>query len=396
MICRITKKLRFSSNKFSNINSMKNKQLFLFLFLAVFSIANSQTITLPFTQTENKWEVFAYNGEPNIYPKVESFMGKESVLLKRSTFLITKDVDLRDGTIEFDINFPEVRNFPGILFRMINPPNAENFYIGPGNSGKKDAVRYTPLYNFQQAWQLYHGNEYSETYNFKYNFWHHIKIELTGYKAEFYIDDMQKPLITTHELKRGWQSGKIALMADENDLHFANFQYSIKTILVPPIKIPRNGENGLITEWSVSNAVDKKVFEGQNQLSPEIKKKLTWTKATTDSIGILNMSRFSNISPTTNTMIAKLDFISVNDQFKGISFGFSDHVKVFLNGNLIYAGEDMYGSRDDKFLGTIGFFDKLYLPLKKGKNELYFVVTEFFGGWGVKAKFENMDEISLR
>lgn len=56
----------------------------------------------------------------------------------------------------------------------------------------------------------------------------------------------------------------------------------------------------------------------------------------------------------------------------------------------------MYDSRDHKFLGTIGFFDKLYLLLKKGKNELIFVVTEFFGGWGVKAKFDNIEGISLR
>jgi len=53
-------------------------------------------------------------------------------------------------------------------------------------------------------------------------------------------------------------------------------------------------------------------------------------------------------------------------------------------------------SRDYRFLGTIGFFDQLFLPLKKGSNELWFVVSENFGGWGVKAKLENMDKISLR
>jgi len=38
----------------------------------------------------------------------------------------------------------------------------------------------------------------------------------------------------------------------------------------------------------------------------------------------------------------------------------------------------------------------LLLPLKKGVNELWFVVSEDFGGWGIKAKFENMEKISLK
>jgi hypothetical protein len=36
------------------------------------------------------------------------------------------------------------------------------------------------------------------------------------------------------------------------------------------------------------------------------------------------------------------------------------------------------------------------LPLKKGDNELWLAVTENFGGWGVKAAFDDMDGISLK
>jgi len=33
------------------------------------------------------------------------------------------------------------------------------------------------------------------------------------------------------------------------------------------------------------------------------------------------------------------------------------------------------------------------LPLVKGDNDLWLAVSENFGGWGVKAAFENMDHI---
>ena len=86
---------------------------------------------------------------------------------------------------------------------------------------------------------------------------------------------------------------------------------------------------------------------------------------------------------------------STTDEVKELSFGFSDFVTVYLNDKALYYGADNFMSRDYRFLGTIGYFDKLFLPLKKGTNELWFVVSENFGGWGVKAKFENMDDISL-
>jgi hypothetical protein len=51
---------------------------------------------------------------------------------------------------------------------------------------------------------------------------------------------------------------------------------------------------------------------------------------------------------------------------------------------LLYDGQDVFLSRDYRFLGTIGYFDDVYLDLKKGKNELWIAVSENFGGWGLK------------
>jgi len=71
-----------------------------------------------------------------------------------------------------------------------------------------------------------------------------------------------------------------------------------------------------------------------------------------------------------------------------VSFGYSDRVRVYLNGQLIYAGNNGYGSRDYRYLGTIGYFDQLRLPLRAGFNELWFAVSESFGGWGIMARID--------
>ena len=95
-------------------------------------------------------------------------------------------------------------------------------------------------------------------------------------------------------------------------------------------------------------------------------------------------------------MVARVVIRSEEDQVKVLSFGFSDYALVYLNDKALFLGIDTYRSRDYRYLGTIGFFDMLFLPLKKGDNELWFVVSEDFGGWGLKAKLENMTKISLR
>ena len=87
---------------------------------------------------------------------------------------------------------------------------------------------------------------------------------------------------------------------------------------------------------------------------------------------------------------------SGKDQVKALSFGFSDYVIVYLNDKALYMGQDAFLSRDYRYLGTIGFFDQPFLPLKKGTNELWFVIAEDFGGWGMKAKLEDMVDVKLR
>ena len=81
------------------------------------------------------------------------------------------------------------------------------------------------------------------------------------------------------------------------------------------------------------------------------------------------------------------DKLVEEEQDKRLDFGFSDRVRVYLNGRLLFQGDDTYRSRDYRFLGSIGYFDALYLPLRKGENELLMAVSEDLGGW---AALENL------
>ena len=50
----------------------------------------------------------------------------------------------------------------------------------------------------------------------------------------------------------------------------------------------------------------------------------------------------------------------------------------------------------ENIAGTIGLFDKIYLPLREGDNEVWFAVSERFGGWGIQAEFDDRQGIRVR
>jgi hypothetical protein len=350
-------------------------------------ITTGQTVKVPLTL--EAWDTIGVN------PVHETYQGKECFLLQ-SGGIVLKNADLRDGTIEADISFSRQRGFPGFAVRAQDMFNFENFYVRPHQSGNPDATQYSPVFNGQAGWQLYYGEGYGGAINFKFNEWNHIRIELHGLQAEFFVNDT--PAIKVKELLTGWKGGKIGIITGGTALRVADVQYTFKQGGSPPtaMPVPPNGTGGIITQWQVSNVVNRGVFDKQYQLTPQIKNKLTWTRQSSEPSGTINLARFCKLADTANTVVARILIESTSEQVKELSFGFSDFVTVYLNDKALYYGADNFMSRDYRFLGTIGFFDKVFLLLRKGTNEVWFVVSENFGGWGVKARFENMEGISLK
>jgi len=72
---------------------------------------------------------------------------------------------------------------------------------------------------------------------------------------------------------------------------------------------------------------------------------------------------------------------------KMLRLGYSDIARIYVNGALLYRGDNSQYSRDPGFLGIVGLHETLAVPLRAGRNEIAFVVEENSGGWGVEAQF---------
>jgi hypothetical protein len=111
---------------------------------------------------------------------------------------------------------------------------------------------------------------------------------------------------------------------------------------------------------------------------------------------LTDLARVTKLGDPENTVLAKTTLVSDRDATVRLDFGFSDRVGVYLNGRPLFAGSDSYRSRDYRFLGSIGWFDAVFLGLVRGENELVLAVSEDVGlGWGIQAKLDDPDGLVL-
>lgn len=358
--------------------------MFLVLLLPEWSIAQMQTVKF----NDPQWQFVDAEYD------ITAYKGKESLKLSKG-YALLKDLDFKDGTIQVDINFPKQRAFHHVLFRVKNPKNHEEFYIRPHQSGNPDANQYTPVINGMAGWQLYYGEKFAVPVKYNFDNWHTIKIVVLGEQAEVFIDDMENPILHINKLKTGITSGTLGLFSFLKPVHYANFQYSTEKPELKSKKVPAKAlASGTITNWQISSSFSDKDLKG-TAITNEFSKKLNWQKASIEEEGWVNLARFAEVTPDNNTLIASIKIDAQNEVVKKVDFGFSDEVKVYLNGQLLFEGKDNFRTRDYRFLGTMGFYDTVYLPLQKGENTLWFAVKEIFGGWGVQAKIEDLTEVDL-
>ena len=311
---------------------------------------------------------------------------------------IIKDSNFLNGIIEYDVAFSEERGFMGAVWRLQDNLNYEEFYMRPHQSGKPDANQYTPVFSGLSGWQLYHGESYGAPFVYPYNEWIHVKIVISGSMGEVYINNMTKPILFISELKRDIKPGKVGIhVSNFAPAYYSNF--SFKNVDKPEL-LGTPGKKlktpvGTVTSWLVSNTFDEKSFERKYYLTDVDKENLSWESLKAEQTGITNLARISKIGENNNTVFVKVIVKSDKEHVKKFRFGYSDRVKLYFNNKLIYSGNNLYRSRDFRYLGTIGLFDEVYLPMKKGENEIWMAISESFGGWGVIGLFENLEGIKV-
>lgn len=356
------------------------------LFIMLPAVMPAYAGEVPFD--DPRWE---FEGES---AEIVSVDGREALRLADAQ--ATLEADFENGVIEFDVKVTPERGFHGINFRVHDETNAERFYIRPHQSGNPDANQYTPVFNRLPGWQLYYGPWFSAPVEYRFDEWMHVRIVVSGDQADIYIDSEQ-PVLHVARLKNKQVAGDLILLSGNAVGHFADFRYekATDTEIVGTNEPLPSPEAGTVRSWEVSSGFDESSLEGVTELADEHLEGLDWQPLKVEDRGYANLSRVVAFGPESNTAFARLSIETAEATVRTLQFGYSDRARVYLNGELLYAGDNGYRTRDYRYLGTIGLFDSVPLQLQAGQNELLIAVSESFGGWGVMARIADRKGLAL-
>ncbi len=324
----------------------------------------------------------------------EQVDGQNAIYLSNGS-IILKDRQFVNGTVEYDIRMTNRRGFYGLRFRITEDGNAEEFYFRPHQSGNPDANQATPVVNGLAGWQLYFGPAYSVPYDYPFDRWMHVKIVVKEMGAQLYLDGAMHPSLSWR-LKQKPGAGPLALTSNLAPIHYANFSvqpgvgelvdFSVKE--QPRIK-------GIVEKWQVSDKFEEKALNDLEGLEQLIATRSWNNEVHVEENNAANLAWAARRHDGTdqNTVFARITIQATSEMIKLFHFGYSDRIVAILNGKPIYKGTNQFRSRDYRYLGTIGLFDAIFLPLEKGTNSLLLAVSEDFGGWGVTGKFADREGI---
>lgn len=319
----------------------------------------------------------------------EASGGKVVEFLGRKAFMGTatlKDVVFENGVIEFDVaaSTDRARSYPGVVFRSGPDRRWERFYIRPHRSALYgDVLQYVAAFNGVDSWQFYSGPGATATAVIPVNRWLHVRLEVAGVQARVFLGDSAQPALVIPRLKHGLSKGAIGVMGPaDGTAYFSNFTVRADEGLAFDPPPPVDEVPGVVRDWKVSRPFPAVRTDLDAPLEAQDLGDPAWRALTAEPGGLVDIARLYPRSAGPDLVYARTVIESERDEIRKYDFGYSDVATVFLDGRPVFSGNSQYQGRDSSFLGVVGWFDAVFLPLKKGRNELTVAVAEVSGGWG--------------
>jgi hypothetical protein len=324
--------------------------------------------------------------------KFETYLGRASLRARRGG-AAADGVSFRDGTVDLDMAVGTHRNFSFVHLRRGAAGEEEEFFVRTHKSELPDAVQYCPAWQGVTAWQLFHGPGFTAKAAFPRDQWFPVRIVISGERAAVFVNGAEKPQLIVSRLRREPRAGSIALGAlllDDDLTAWSSFS----NVVLRPGEIPFDFSQappqpepeppGIVRRWEVSAP-----FPAASLPVRALPAAAGWQKVSAEASGLVvaerSVKRPENVERP--GVLARVTVESSEDSVKELRLGYSDWVTVFLDGRPLFSGDAHYSHDNPRQEGLIGLWQaSVYLPLKKGRNELVLAVSDVFGGWGWMAQ----------
>jgi hypothetical protein len=336
--------------------------------------------------------------------KNETFLGRNALYVSRNRLLRQGD-NLRDMIIEYEYASSHPSGFIGVNFRSDpDGTGTEQFYTRPHQSGQPDASQYVGAINGLATWQLHAGPNDATAVDLPAREWIKVRIVAIGDKADIFVGDMSTPLLHVPDLRFDGDAGQTSLYASDRfwmkdtGAYFSNIIVRAATAEDKVIGTPKEVDplpTGLVDKFEVSASFSEEEMTDRYFLKGLDAQKGEWSALSVETDGVANLARIQKRTKEANTALVRFKIKSDTKTNRLMSFGYSDRVKLFVDGKLVYGGNAQWRARDHRFLGTIALVDQIALDLPKGETEIVAAVSETFGGWGFKAQIEDQTGLTI-
>ncbi|HET6252820.1 MAG TPA: hypothetical protein VFE32_02035 [Puia sp.] len=321
--------------------------------------------------------------------------GGSMKILKGNGLVTLKGVDFSDGVIEFDL-LPAEKQFSSMYFRYKDSLEGECFYFRTDRMGQPQAIQYTPIIGGINCWNLFDNYQTAAEWDPKMPI--HTKLVVSGHQMRVYLNHATQPALEVPRLEGNVTHGAICFEG----------MGTLSNLVVRPGQVeglpavegfdPAADDPHYIRHWQVTEPelVSEHVDFSYSSM-PDSQR--VWKPVEVERRGLLNLTR---LYPPAKNFVRRIVFVRTtlySDQARTcqLQLGFMNEVWVWLNGQWLYIDKNYFGTPIAKQRGRISIENStLTVPLEKGDNQLMIGVGGGFYGWGVMARVEELEGITMK
>ncbi len=336
-----------------------------------------------------------------------SYLGRPALYINRGVALV-RGASMENGTLDLDVAASDTTNFLGVAFRAATPRFSNVVFLRPGSSGTEESVQYGPAFNsLGVAWQVYHGDGANAVAVVPRNRWIHVRIELDGPVARLFVDTATTPTLVVPRLVESGGTGLgVWAGAFGRGAYFSNIRYAAapRSSGETPAPVP---PPGTILGWEISSPIEAAGFTPATL--PDLGK-VTWQHVQAEPEGFVLINRYRE-APVggvprdsmgavlidsvmtgkiagSRIVYARTTITAARDGTRRMQYAYANGVVIYLNGRPLAFAMNPGGLRSNLGVMTrVG--DAVYLPLRRGKNQIVFAVVECTGGWAFSARLDS-------
>ena len=334
------------------------------------------------------------------------YLGRPALYINRGVALV-RDASMENGVLDLDVAASDTTNFLGVAFRAATPRFSNVVFLRPGASGTEEAVQYGPAFNsLGVAWQVYHGDGANAVAELPRNRWMHVRVELDGPVARLYVDTATAPtLVVPRVVASGGAGLGVWAGAFGRGAYFSNIRYAAAARSSGETHAPALPP-GTVPGWELSGPIEAAEFTPA--ALPDLAR-LTWESVAPEPEGFVLINRYREAPvggvPRDSTgavladsvmtgkiagsriVYARATITAARDETRRLQYAYGNGVVIYLNGRPLAFAMNPGGLRGIGAMARTG--DAVYLPLKRGRNQLVFAVIECTGGWAFSARLES-------